>query len=59
MSENSVPDYADGSGLLAGAPARTVYSATMRVVVAGAGVVGRSIARELVTGGHDEFSFVG
>lgn len=53
MSENSVPDYADGSGLLAGAPARTVYSATMRVVVAGAGVVGRSIARELVTGGHD------
>ena len=53
MSENSVPDYADGSGLLAGAPARTVYSATMRVVVAGAGVVGRSIARELVAGGHD------
>ena len=52
MSEDSVPDYADGSGLLAGAPARTVYSATMRVVVAGAGVVGRSIARELVAGGH-------
>lgn len=52
VSEDSVPDYADGAGLLAGSPARTVYSATMRVVVAGAGVVGRSIARELVASGH-------
>ena len=53
MSESAVPDYADGSGLLAGAPARTVFSAAMRVAVTVAGVVGRSIARELVTSGHD------
>ena len=48
----AVDDYADGSGLLAGAPARVVRSSSMRVVVAGAGVVGRSIARELLAGGH-------
>ncbi len=48
----AVDDYADGSGLLAGAPARVVRSISMRVVVAGAGVVGRSIARELLAGGH-------
>ena len=47
-----VPDYADGAGLLHGAPARPVVSATMRVVVAGAGVVGRSIARELLANEH-------
>lgn len=53
MPDGPVPDYADGSGLIVGAPTRTVYSDTMSVVVAGAGVVGRSIARELVTSGHD------
>lgn len=52
MGESSVPDYADGSGLLAGTSRRPVRSATMRVVVAGAGVVGRSIARELANNDH-------
>jgi len=50
-SDGAVPDYADGSGLLDSAP-RAVPAATMRVVVAGAGVVGRSIARELLANDH-------
>lgn len=49
---SAVPDYADGSGLLINAPARPVQADTMRVVVAGAGVVGRSIARELRANQH-------
>ena len=52
MPENPVPDYADGTGLLNSAPAPTARASTMRVVVAGAGVVGRSIARELLAGSH-------
>ncbi len=48
----AVDDYADGSGLLAEAPSRAFRTSSMRVVVAGAGVVGRSIARELLAGGH-------
>ena len=36
----SVDDYADGSGLLADAPSRAFRTSSMRVVVAGAGVVG-------------------
>lgn len=47
-----VPDYADGAGLLDRAPTRTFHASTMRVLVAGAGVVGRSIARELLANDH-------
>ena len=46
-----VPDYADGSGLL-DCSTRTAPPSTMRVMVAGAGVVGRSIARELLANDH-------
>ena len=53
MPENPVPDYADGAGLLGDAPARSAQSTCLRVVVAGAGVVGRSIARDLLGGGHE------
>lgn len=52
LTESSVPDYADGAALLRGATPASSRPATMRVVVAGAGVVGRSIARELLTSGH-------
>lgn len=52
MTDSSVPDYADGSGLLARTQSATVHAPTMRVAVAGAGVVGRSIARELLANGH-------
>lgn len=52
MSENQVPDYADGAGLLRDTHPRPTRPASMRVVVAGAGVVGRSIARELLASGH-------
>jgi trk system potassium uptake protein TrkA len=51
--DRDVPDYADGRGLLARAPRPgPVRSATMRVAVAGAGAVGRSIARELLLNDH-------
>lgn len=50
--DGTVPDYADGTGLLNNAPARPVPATSMRVVVAGAGVVGRSIARELLANNH-------
>ena len=53
MPENPVPDYADGAGLLGDAPACSAQSTCLRVVVAGAGVVGRSIARDLLGGGHE------
>lgn len=52
MSENLVPDFADGAGLLDDTTLPPARSASMRVVVAGAGVVGRSIARELLVSGH-------
>lgn len=52
VPDTSVPDYADGAGLLARGTERAFHSATMRVVVAGAGVVGRSIARELLANDH-------
>lgn len=53
-ADGSVPDFADGSGLLRRAPRSTpVRAATMRVAVAGAGAVGRSIARELLLSGHE------
>lgn len=52
VPDGSVPDYADGAGLLDRAPARTFHASTMRVLVAGAGVVGRSIARELLANDH-------
>ena len=52
MSENQVPDFADGTGLLDETVVPPARLASMRVVVAGAGVVGRSIARELLTSGH-------
>lgn len=52
MSENQVPDYADGAGLLRETTPRPYRTASMRVVVAGAGAVGRSIARELLASGH-------
>ena len=49
---SDVPDYADGSGLLSGT-SRSSTAATMRVAVAGAGAVGRSIARELLVNDHE------
>lgn len=52
MSDAAVPDFADGSGLLAQTASRPVHAVTMRVAVAGAGVVGRSIARELALKNH-------
>lgn len=52
MSENQVPDFADGAGLLDDALLPPARPASLRVVVAGAGVVGRSIARELLASGH-------
>ena len=52
MSENQIPDYADGTGLLDESPIPPARPAIMTVVVAGAGVVGRSIARELLASGH-------
>lgn len=52
LPDSQVPDYADGEGLLARGSERPLHSTTMRVVVAGAGVVGRSIARELLAGDH-------
>lgn len=52
MPENAVPDYADGAALLGEAQLPTSRSESLRVVVAGAGVVGRSIARELLVSGH-------
>lgn len=52
VPDSPVPDYADGAGLLERARARTFHSSTMRVLVAGAGVVGRSIARELLANDH-------
>ena len=51
-TDDQVPDYADGTGLLNENAVRRVTSASLRVVVAGAGVVGRSIARELLISGH-------
>jgi len=49
----SVPDYADGAGLLAPSPSRrSTRTEPMRVAVAGAGAVGRSIARELLVNDH-------
>lgn len=53
MPENSVPDFADGAGLLDVASFHPARTASLRVFVAGAGVVGRSIARELLVSGHD------
>lgn len=52
MAENQVPDYAEGAGLLDETVLPPARPASMRVVVAGAGVVGRSIARELLASGH-------
>ena len=52
MTENQVPDFADGAGLLDDTARPVMRPASMRVVVAGAGVVGRSIARELLASGH-------
>ena len=52
MPEQQVPDFADGAGLLEGAMFPPPLPPTLRVVVAGAGVVGTSIARELLTSGH-------
>lgn len=52
MAENRVPDFADGAGLLESTAVPTSRPVHMRVVVAGAGVVGRSIARELLASGH-------
>ena len=52
MTENQVPDFADGAGLLDDTVLPPARPASMRVVVAGAGVVGRSIARELLASGH-------
>lgn len=53
MPEHEVPDFADGAALLASSTTHTSRARTLRVAVAGAGVVGRSIARELAAGGHD------
>lgn len=56
MTEPTDPaasDYADGAGLLTRSSTNApVRAATMRVVVAGAGAVGRSIARELLVNEH-------
>lgn len=52
MTENQVPDFADGAGLLHDTALTPSRPASMCVVVAGAGVVGRSIARELLASGH-------
>lgn len=52
MTDNQVPDFADGAGLLEDTPRPPTRPESMRVVVAGAGVVGRSIARELLASGH-------
>lgn len=52
MAEPEVPDYADGAGLLSRNITTPIRHSTMRVAVAGAGVVGRSIARELLANNH-------
>ena len=50
-----IPDYADGAGLVGpdAAAHAPQQSRRMRVFVAGAGAVGRSIARELLVNGHE------
>lgn len=60
MTDPAIDDYADGSGLVTSAEAdaaeaeeRHESGRPMRVAIAGAGAVGRSLARELVAGGRE------
>lgn len=53
IPDSDVPDLADGSALLGATTPPAEHSSTMRVAVAGAGVVGRSIARELLSNQHE------